>query len=175
LGPRPIFIVLCLALVAFGSLVAGCSSGDDNSSSGGQQVTPEQKTAAADIVEVAAAKVASATDDKYLDPKKTVKVVCRDPETPAPEGSPASFICHVEAFGTLRGGNGRVYLTSEDWRMQVDPDGKLSKPTLEGEGRVRTYLRLDNRYNCTNHKSIQEKCIPSLLRPEDSAAESPVP
>jgi hypothetical protein len=98
---------------------------------------------------------------RYLPGPIVTKQVCTEPSPPPPEKTAYQITCHVEGFGTPPGSAGVVYTTSEDWSVPVDVDGTLGTPVRAGPARIRTYLRLDNRFNCTNHAAPQERCIPS--------------
>ena len=142
---------------------AGCGGGDN----GGGASNPPDNTALNDAAAVkakaAADRVVKATPDKYLPGPKRYLAVCNQRTDPdAPEGIPPNVVkCHIEAFYKDYKGKPGGYIWSEDWSVPIR-NGKLGKPVIMGEFRIRDFLREDNKKNCTG-RHLPRLCLPQSV------------
>ena len=151
---------LALALAAVVVVVSGCGGGGGGNSEAEKKASLED--AATARVERSSAKVADAVKDKYLPGPKRTDAVCTVPDLPEGVDTGYEISCHVESYSAPLPGRGSVFIWSEDWSVPVDQNGKLGNPVIAGEYRIRNYLRRDNKYNCSNHKTRPEVCTGQL-------------
>jgi len=160
-----LLIVPALALV----LATGCGGGGSNNSSS-TSTTPgdfstasdKAKAVAATAATRAAAKVVKATPDKNLPGTKRYLSVCvmkGDPD--AGDLPPNTVKCHIEAFYNPYKGKLGGYIWSEDWNVPIQ-NGKAGTPVINGDYRIRNFLREDNKKNCTGRHQPRE-CLPQSV------------
>lgn len=150
--------VLAVSLIALSvPLLAGC--GSDSGDSKTSNAVPPEVVQRAEQASTARAKVlATQVKDRYLPGPVVLKVVCIEPDPPPQDNTPYQLKCHIEGFGTPPDNEGVRFMTSEDWTVPVDADGKVGPVSRAGTARIRAYRRLDNKLNCTNRKVRPERC-----------------
>jgi hypothetical protein len=150
--------------IALAALVATGCGGGGGGGSDSPAADPAIRDKAAAVVEQAADRVVQQTPDKNLPGPKNYKVVCLQPgDAGAKDVADNQVRCHIEAFYSNYKGKSGGYIWSEDWVVTVK-DGKVSNPVIFGDYRIRNFLRLDNRKNCTGRHRPQE-CLPADAYP----------
>jgi hypothetical protein len=161
-----LLVAPALALV----LATGCGGGGSNNSSSSTSTTPgdfstasdKAKAEAATAAKRAADKVVKATPDKNLPGTKRYLSVCLMKGDPDAGDLPPNIVkCHIEAFYNSYKGKPGGYIWSEDWNVPVQ-GGKVGTPVINGDYRIRNFLREDNKRNCTGRHQPRE-CLPQSV------------
>jgi hypothetical protein len=149
-----------LALVLTALIAAGCGGDGDGDKPEHPADDPELVSQAERKIERAAAAAGDPIKDRHIPGPKRYEVVCLDSEMAREKRIGPEFIqCHVEAFSTpSKKRPGSVYIESEDWRVQVEPDGTVGEPLIVDGYRIGDFLRKDHRLGCSVQQAPQEHC-----------------
>jgi hypothetical protein len=144
-------------------LATGCggsSSNSNNSSASGTSTISDQAQAeAAAVAKRAANTVVKATPDKHLPGPKRYLSVCLTKSDPDAGDLPPNIVkCHIEAFYNPYKGKPGGYIWSEDWNVPIQ-NGKAGTAVINGDYRIRNFLREDNKKNCTG-RHLPRECLP---------------
>jgi len=150
-------------------LAAGCGSSSNNSSTSAsgtngnfQTSSDKAKAVAAVAAKRAANKVVQATPDKNLrGPKRYLSVCVMNGDPDAGDLPPNTVKCHIEAFYQAFKGKPGGYIWSEDWNVPIQ-GGKAGTPVINGDYRIRNFLREDNKRDCTGRHQPRE-CLPQSV------------
>ncbi|PWU24854.1 MAG: hypothetical protein C5B48_04285 [Candidatus Rokuibacteriota bacterium] len=147
-----------LALV----LATGCGGSSNSSSSGSSgssTVSDQTRAEAAAAAKQAANTVVKATPDKNIRGSKRYLSVCLAKGDPDAGDLPPNIVkCHIEAFYNTYKSTPGGYIWSEDWNVPIQ-NGKPGTPVINGDYRIRNFLREDNRKNCVG-RHVPRECLP---------------
>jgi hypothetical protein len=168
LGNKPLQLLLIAPVLAL-VLATGCGGGGSNNNSSTSTTPGDFSTAsdrakaeAATVAKRAAAKVVNATTDKNLPGTKRYLSVCLMKGDPDAGDLPPNVIkCHIEAFYNPYKGKMGGYIWSEDWNVPIQ-NGKAGTPVINGDYRIRNFLREDNKRNCTGRHQPGQ-CLPQSV------------